>query len=408
MTKQMTGKVEGRTGVRWRITKQGSKTYEARWRDASGKLQSKGGFPTAKSAAEFREDAMSEMRKGWSGDITAQRKTWADVSTQWLRVKESSGIKPRTVEGYERILRQHFSKWDARKIGSLMPEDVTELVGDLRTANRERELSPLTKHNIFTVASSVFDFALRHRMVTSNPARVVREDLPKRADAMHEAKERARFLIPMEVNRLAAAIQVAGVAADKRKGVRVDDLKSEGDALMIKFIAWTGLRRGEVGGLRLRHLDPLRNVVRVEETVTRTRAAGWTVGTPKTKRSRRTVPVPPTLMRELINWTQRKGVAPEDYIWGYGARPRDMANFHRRRFVPAAKAAGLAPMRIHDLRHSYASLMAHLGHRPEQVSAWMGHASVAFTLDRYTHLWQSDEVDADRSAKLDAAFLDAQ
>ncbi|WP_269305315.1 tyrosine-type recombinase/integrase [Aeromicrobium sp. HA] len=398
------GRVPNRPGVRWRLTGNGAKTYEARWHDSLGKLQSKSGFNTAKAASEFREDMMSEMRKGWSGDLAAQRRTWKEVSEQWLSVKTSSGTKSRTIDGYRRILHQHYSTWDNRKMGSLTPADVTTLISRARKANGQ-ELGDLTKHNIFNVASAVFDFALRHRIIASNPARVVREDLPKRAPAMEDAKERVRFLTPPEVNRLAEAVRSAGLAADRRKGIRPDELKAEGDALMIQFLAWTGLRRGEAGGLRLVHLDPLRNVVRVQETVVRQKDVGWIVGTPKTKRSRRSVPVPPTLMKSIIEWCQRKGTGPEDYIWGRGDQPRDMASFHRRRFTPATKAAGLNPMRIHDLRHTYASLMAHLGHRPLEVSTWMGHSNISFTLQTYTHLFEDHEQDVARSEKLDAAYL---
>lgn len=407
MTKQTTGKVEGRAGVRWRITKQGKKTYEARWRDASGTLQSKGGFPTAKSAAEFREDLQSEMRKGWSGNVAAQRRTWGEVSEQWLGVKESRGTKRRTVEGYRRILRQHYEPWNNRRIGSISPTDVTELIDGLRKTSGE-PLGHLTVHNVFNVASSVFDFAVRHNVMTNNPARVVREDLPKRAPAMEDAKERVRFLTAHEVNHLAEAVQTAGLAADKRKGIRPDELKAEGDALMIRFMAWTGLRRGEIAGLRLRHLNSLRNTVRVEETVVRSKDAGWVVETPKTKRSRRTVPVPPTLVQQVLDFTQRKGSAPDDYVWGRGDQPRDLASFYRRRFAPATKAAGLAPMRMHDLRHTYASLLAHLGHKPLEVSTWMGHANIAFTLQTYTHLFDDEQQETERSARLDAAFLGAK
>lgn len=189
---------------------------------------------------------------------------------------------------------------------------------------------------------------------------------------MDDAKERVRFLTAAEVNVLAEAMRIAGLAADKRKGIRPDELKAEGDAIMIRFMAWTGLRRGEIAGLRVRHLNPLRDTVRVEETVVRSKNAGWVVETPKTQRSRRTVPVPPTLMQQVLDFTQRKGSGPEDYVWGRGSQPRDLARFYRRRFTPAARAAGLAPMRIHDLRHTYASLMSHQGHRMVEISKWMG------------------------------------
>lgn len=64
---------------------------------------------------------------------------------------------------------------------------------------------------------------------------------------------------------------------------------------------------------------------------------------------------------------------------------------------PAVKKAGLDGLRVHDLRHTYVSLMIAAGANPKEVSTWAGHSSVAFTLDRYGHLYEEhgDDV-ADR------------
>ncbi|GAA1739543.1 hypothetical protein GCM10009710_19810 [Aeromicrobium alkaliterrae] len=110
-------------------------------------------------------------------------------------------------------------------------------------------------------------------------------------------------------------------------------------------------------------------------------------------------------MGQVLDFARRTGTARDDYLWGSGSRPRDLASFYRRRFAAAARVAGLAPVRIHDLRHTYACLMSHLGHRAVEVSAWMGHANVAFTLQTYTHLFEDREHEEQRCARLDAAFL---
>jgi integrase len=74
-------------------------------------------------------------------------------------------------------------------------------------------------------------------------------------------------------------------------------------------------------------------------------------------------------------------------------------------FRPAAARAGLPTLRIHDLRHTFASLKAAQGYSAREVSAWMGHGSVSFTLDTYTHLFPVDDDFRDR---LDADFLAAE
>ncbi len=74
-------------------------------------------------------------------------------------------------------------------------------------------------------------------------------------------------------------------------------------------------------------------------------------------------------------------------------------------FQLAARAARLPGVRFHDLRHTFASLKAAQGYSAREVSAWMGHGSVSFTLDTYTHLFPVDDNLRDR---LDADFLAAQ
>ena len=68
--------------------------------------------------------------------------------------------------------------------------------------------------------------------------------------------------------------------------------------------------------------------------------------------------------------------------------------------MPATRAADLEGLRFHDLRHTYVSLLIRAGANPKEVSTWAGHSSVAFTLDRYGHLY--DDADDTVSDRLDA------
>ena len=128
-------------------------------------------------------------------------------------------------------------------------------------------------------------------------------------------------------------------------------------------------------------------------------------GTPKSARSRRTVPLPPTLARRLTAHVAAHGLTPDDYLFGRNGAPLRRSHFYGRVFQPATRRAGLAGVRFHDLRHTFASLKAAQGYSGREVSAWMGHGSVSFTLDTYTHLFPVDDNLRDR---LDADFLAAE
>ena len=84
------------------------------------------------------------------------------------------------------------------------------------------------------------------------------------------------------------------------------------------------------------------------------------------------------------------------------------SNFSRRIFTPAVKRAGLEPLRLHDLRHTSASLAIEAGAHPKQIQALLGHSSITSTLDRYGHLLPGmDEALAERMDEVgrDAALV---
>jgi integrase len=118
-------------------------------------------------------------------------------------------------------------------------------------------------------------------------------------------------------------------------------------------------------------------------------------GPPKTEDSVRTVPVPVWLVDDLAPLMAGKG--PDDYLLTAAeGGPLRGGNWRRRVFDPAVRAPGIASqrpgdvLRPHDLRHTCASLHIRCGTPPKVLSAMLGHASVAITLDRYGHLYPGD------------------
>jgi integrase len=186
---------------------------------------------------------------------------------------------------------------------------------------------------------------------------------------------------------------------------------------MVRFAAFTGLRAGELAGLQVRDVNLLRRSVRVERTAQRAKGEGWSYASPKSDRSTRSVPLRTGLVDELEAYLAEhpRRDEPTAPLWpgrlrgGYGdgksgldyERLFDHQSFYRYYFKPALSAAGLpATTRFHDLRHTYASIMAAAGVDIYKVSRWMGHANVSTTDAIYTHLFATDH-EADM-ARLDA------
>jgi integrase len=172
--------------------------------------------------------------------------------------------------------------------------------------------------------------------------------------------------------------------------------------LLVTLAAWSGLRRGELAGLRVRRVDTDRHRIDVQETVINLGGERHE-DTPKSEDSRRSVPIPPPVAKMLADHVAAHDLGPDDYVFGQAdGSAMNMPAFYRTEFRKGTEAAGLVGLRFHDLRHTYASLMAHHGEDIHRVSKWMGHSTIAITADLYTHLFEDD--DTALSDRLAAAF----
>jgi integrase len=156
-----------------------------------------------------------------------------------------------------------------------------------------------------------------------------------------------------------------------------------------------GLRRGEVLGLRWVDVDLVARTLRVAQTVQRV-GGKLAIGEPKTRRSRRTLPLPEALARSLTAHRGRQRADREragDAWSGCGLvfttrfgtplEPRNVV----RAFKILLAHAGLPDIRFHDLRHSCASLLVAAGHHPRVVMETLGHSQIGITMDTYAHIY---------------------
>ncbi|WP_082700442.1 site-specific integrase [Magnetospirillum sp. XM-1] len=178
---------------------------------------------------------------------------------------------------------------------------------------------------------------------------------------------------------------------------------------MVALLMFGGLRASELRGLPRRDLLLSESKVRVSQ-----RADNWQkIGTVKSKKSRRSVTLPPAAVVALKRWVLAVPKNELGLIFPTGAGTvESYANIYHRTWVPLMVAAGLADVEkregeddyhrphfaLHALRHVAVSLWIEQGASPKQVSTWAGHASIQFTMDRYGHLWD-DPVGAQAIAR---------
>ena len=174
--------------------------------------------------------------------------------------------------------------------------------------------------------------------------------------------------------------------------------------LVVLFLAYTGLRWGEMAALKVRRIDFLRRRVLVAESVTPVRG-GMTWGETK-GHERREVPLPRFLIDDLSR--QVAGRSADDLVFT-GPRGAVMRSGTFRRsgaLIEAARAMGIPGFHPHELRHTAASLAIASGADIKVVQQMMGHKSATMTLDQYGHLFPdrldvvADAMDTARSSAL--------
>lgn len=230
-------------------------------------------------------------------------------------------------------------------------------------------LSPTTVRHVQAILHRVLEQAVRWGVVARNVADLV--DPPRRA------QRDMRPLDAVQVRRLLDA--------------------AHGDRLEAIFVlaVTTGMRRGELLALRWRGVDLDGASLSVTGTLHQT-PSGLVVAEPKTPRSRRRIDLTPTavaaLRRHRTAQLEERLLAGS--LWQEGGfvftnvvgRAVDPGNLLLRAFAPLLTRAGLPRMRFHDLRHTAATLMLTRGVHPKIVSEMLGHATIAITLDTYSHV----------------------
>lgn len=335
---------------------------------------------TAATRAEVQAKLNQALRDHALGlPVVVERQTVAQFLHRWLEDSARPAVRPKTFESYSQLVKLYLAP-DLGNIplAKLTPQHVQKCLNDRLTSG----LSARTVQYIHAVLRRALNQALRWGMVSRNVATLVTPPKLRRPEFQSFTREQAQcFLASIQEDRLEALYTVALAL---------------------------GLREGEAFGLRWQDVDLDNGLLCVRQCLTRTKD-GPVFGPPKTERSRRTIPLPAVCIAAL----QRHRARQEQERLLAGSRwqehglvftttigtPLDSANVLKR-FRAALKAAGLPPMRFHDLRHSCASLLLAQGVHPRVVMEVLGHSQISLTLDTYSHVYMSVKQEA--AAKMDA------
>ena len=288
-------------------------------------------------------------------DLTEQsRMTLSDWLDQWLE-SMSDTLRPNTLRNYRSYIENHIRPGlGDKQLARLTPKDVQrfyEKLGD--------SLASGTVRRIHTTLHGALKAAQQAHLIASNPTEQI--IAPKFSYGEKQI---------LTDEQLDAFMQV--IAEDE---IWYDFFYTE---------LTTGLRRGEICGLKWEDFDEVSGTLKVCRTVYREDGGGLTAGDTKTSAGTRKIMLPSSTAQVL---RKRKTSALTEWIFPNPLRPEQPANpgSAYRRLKTLLKQAGLPSIRFHDLRHTFATHALTSGVDVKTLSGILGHTRAAFTLDTYTH-----------------------
>jgi integrase len=351
--------------IRRRESKNGTR-FDVEWRMPDRSKRSRT-FKTEREARVFEASLVTKSAAGDIVDPRAGRVTLATVYRSWLASRLD--LSPKVRRGYEDNWRNRieprFGGWHVARIDHQSIQAwVNEMV--------ESGLSPRTVRWVHSVLKMSLDYAIDDGLLPSrNPAG--RTKFPPQRHTTHT------YLSTSEVAALALACG------------------AQGD--VVTLLAYTGLRFGELIGLRVEDVDLASRRLRIRRSITQ--VGGKLIeGNPKSAAGRRSVPIPQRVM-PLPTERVRGRLPGQPAVTSPNGSLLGLENWkHSTRWRHAIVEIGRPSLRVHDLRHTYASLARRAGADLRLLQKTLGHASITVTAHIYADLYD-DELD-DVASALDA------
>lgn len=285
------------------------------------------------------------------------------LTKKWMPAIRST-IRTSTYYGYDTHVRLHIVPWIGRmRLARVTGERLNALYAELAANGSEKSkgpLAPATVRRVHVTLHRAFKDAIRWGYLDVNPCEAA--DPPKLRASL---RPEMRTWSPTELAMFLAAT------------------KDEPLYPVFHVIAMTGLRRGEALGLRWKDIDLDRGELAVRQTIIQLKDGLHHSG-PKTVRGARVVALDERTI-SILRAFRPPHAGPGDLVFSRGAGVPLSPAHVTKTFAALIARAGLPRIRLHDLRHTHATLALQAGIHPKIVSERLGHSSIAFTLDVYSH-----------------------
>lgn len=329
-------------------------------------IRSKSGFDTKKAATQALRNAVTAHERGRS--VKTSSRSVESFLTEWHAAVRAS-LRPTTWVNYRDYMNAYvIPVIGETRLQELTPVRLNLLYGHLLTKGRVRGpggLAPKTVQNVHRMLHRALSDAVKWDLI---PRNVAEDAQPPRV-----SRKRPKVWAPEQLGQF------------------VQQVRDDRFYALWLLVVTTGFRRGELAGLLRSDIDFAHG--RVSPSAPRVVVAGHAQESEtKTQAGVRSLALDPDTRRALLDyvetWEQERQLLGQDtallFVWPDG-RPLHpdtiTALFHRH-----CKAAGLPRIRLHDVRHSYATAALKAGIPPKVISERLGHSTAAFTLQTYTHV----------------------
>jgi len=303
---------------------------------------------------------------------TPTLRQYAETWLEHRRTRDGQPLKPRTMDLYHALLeREIYPELGETRLDDITADDIDDWYATLLPA------APTRRSHAYSLLSSIMRSARtgRRALISESPCKL------ERPTVVHRTFE----------PKPATPQQIA---------IIVDNMPEKYRAVIL-LAAWGGLRWGEVSELRRKDLDLASMTERVERAVV-CRKGRPTVGTPKSRAGVRTIALPPNLRPALRRHLAEHAMpGPDGLLFPNAARTRHLhVNTLSKTYHRARRVAGRPDLRVHDLRHSAATMAAQAGATLAELMARMGHSTTKAALV-YQHVAEGrDRIIAERMALL--------
>ena len=348
-------------------------------RDITGKRQRQ--TVTIQGTKRQAEARMAELihQVDGGGYVKPGSSTVGAYLQRWLEDYAHTHVRATTLEGYRARAKHLISGLGGIRLSELRPDHLQAYYSaKLQNGRRDGQgLAPATlikHHNLLREALS---HAVKWGLLARNVADAV--------DPPRGQRKEMQALTSTNLHRVLNAC--------------------EGTAWHPIFhtLAWTGLRRSELLGLRWKDVDLLLATLRVSQVLHQLNDGRFVYQEPKTVKGRRTIALSPSSCIELRQHRESQErdanllgtpLTDDSLVFGHpGGSPRSPSTLTLA-FRRLTRRLGFTGVRLHDLRHTHATLMMEQGVNPKVVSERLGHASVVITLDTYSHVLPNMQEDA--------------